>query len=72
MILQGVVETGIGDFGAWIASLQTHYERKTGMWLFPGMLNVHLNTAFEITTDVCLRDLYSLNDGDVVSIKVGE
>ena len=48
MILQGVVETGIGDFGTWIASLQAHYERKTGMRLFPGTLNVRLNAAFDL------------------------
>lgn len=124
MILQGVVESGIGNFGTWIALLQDHYERKTGMLLFPGTLNIRLKHAFEIpenccrleaaeydgtvsvnivpctflgrnavilrtdkndsgegdhprevieiATDVRLRDVYGLKDGDVVSIEVSD
>ena len=124
MILQGIAESGIGNFGTWIALLQDHYERRSGMLLFPGTLNLRLKQAFElsenccrseaeeydgtvsvnivpctifgrrdvilrtdkndagegrhprevveIATDVCLRDQYGLNDGDIVSIEVGE
>jgi riboflavin kinase, archaea type len=53
MILQGIVESGIGNFGTWIALLQDHYERKTGMLLFPGTLNIRLNQAFELPEDCC-------------------
>jgi riboflavin kinase, archaea type len=53
MILQGVVESGIGNFGTWIALLQDHYERKTGMLLFPGTLNIRLKQAFELPEDCC-------------------
>lgn|GEM_PF-507388 len=53
MILQGVVESGIGNFGTWIALLQDHYKRKTGMLLFPGTLNIRLKQAFELPEDCC-------------------
>ncbi|MBU1050033.1 CTP-dependent riboflavin kinase [Candidatus Bipolaricaulota bacterium] len=112
----------MGDFGTWIARLQDHHERKTGMYLFPGTLNIqleheydlpencirleaeayggtvcvtivrctifgrravilrtdknetgegrHSRAVVEIATDICLREHYDLQDGDVVSIEI--
>lgn len=101
--LVGHVETGIGDFGRWIAELRDHYKRKTGLILFPDTLNVRLDrpyllppdpirleaheyggsvnvsmvpcrifdrSAFILRTDVKLRDVFHLEDGDKVTIEV--
>jgi riboflavin kinase len=46
MKLIGKVGRGRGDFAQWIALLGDHYERKTGMRLFPGTLNVHLDAEY--------------------------
>jgi riboflavin kinase len=43
--LRGVVRSGKGDFGQWIAKLSDHYFRKIGVRLFPGTMNVHLIDA---------------------------
>ena len=52
LVLRGVVTTGRGDFGQWIEKLQDHYERKTGMRLFPGTLNLRLGEPFSLSGDV--------------------
>ena len=122
LVLRGVVTGGRGDFGQWIEKLQDHYERKTGMRLFPGTLNLrlgqpfslsgdvirlekeeyggrvsvnmipcrilgregfilrtdqnengsghHPKTILEIATDVKLRDLFGLVDGDMVEVEI--
>ena len=46
--LVGKVGSGKGDFAHWIAKLGDHYERKTGMRLFPGTLNVHLEEEYRL------------------------
>lgn len=43
MTLVGKVRSGRGDFAQWIAKLGEHYEAKTGMRLYPGTLNIHLD-----------------------------
>jgi len=48
MKLTGKVGSGKGDFAQWIAKLENHYERKTGMRLFPGTLNVHLDQEYRL------------------------
>ena len=45
-VLRGKVESGIGDFGRWIEKLQAHYERKIGMKLYSGTLNVRLTEPY--------------------------
>jgi riboflavin kinase len=45
-ILRGKVVSGAGDFGRWLALYVEHYERKTGMRLYPGTLNVLLEESF--------------------------
>lgn len=139
-VLRGRVVTGMGSFSYWIEKLGDHYERKTGMRLFPGTLNLeleepyslpgrvmrlegweyggsvsvnivpclirvsitdsnrasaggsiqgksgfilrtdaneegrghHPKTIVEVATDVKLRELFGLSDGDVVEIEIFE
>ena len=52
--LVGRVGSGKGDFAQWIAKLGDHYERKTGMRLFPGTLNVHLEKEYRLPSE-CTR-----------------
>lgn len=52
--LIGKVGSGQGDFAQWIAKLGDHYERKTGLRLFPGTLNVHLASEWRVPAG-CLR-----------------
>lgn len=47
-ILRGRLVSGLGDFGYWIDRLGDHYERKTGMRLYPGTLNVELEAAYSL------------------------
>jgi riboflavin kinase len=53
-VLRGKVESGIGDFGRWIEKLEAHYERKTGMKLYPGTLNIRLTEPYTAPTG-CAR-----------------
>jgi len=46
--LRGKVESGIGDFGGWIEKLEAHYERKTGVTLYPGTLNIRLAEPYTV------------------------
>jgi len=47
-VLRGKVESGIGDFGRWIEKLHALYERKTGMKLYPGTLNIRLSEPYTV------------------------
>jgi riboflavin kinase len=38
----------MGSFSYWIEKLQDHYQRKTGMRLFPGTLNVELEEPYTL------------------------
>ena len=66
LILQGIVETGMGDFGHWIARLSSHYEMKTGMCLYPGTLNLRLSKPFNLPKN-CSR-LEAEEYGGTVSV----
>ena len=46
--LRGVVQSGLGDCGFWLAKLKEHYRAKTGMELFPGTLNLQLSEPFRV------------------------
>ncbi len=46
MILRGIVATGKCDFSYWMQKLGPYYNQKTGMKLFPGTLNVKLDTDY--------------------------
>ena len=67
-LLRGRVESGVGDFGAWIAKLQAHYERKTGMNLYPGTLNVRLSEPYVVPRG-CIR-LEGHEYGGSVSVSI--
>ena len=47
-ILRGKVVSGMGNFSYWIEKLADHYQRKTGMRLFPGTLNVELEQPYTL------------------------
>ena len=47
-ILRGKVVSGMGNFSYWIEKLADHYQRKTGMRLFPGTLNVELEKPYTL------------------------
>ena len=51
MILRGKVVSGVGNFSYWIDKLRDHYLRKTGMFLFPGTLNVSLAEPYSVPKD---------------------
>lgn len=121
-MLRGRVVSGVGSFSYWIGQLQDHYKRKTGMRLYPGTLNLqleseyslpakvirlegaeyggrvsvsivpcsvrgrkafllrtdanengrgdHPKTIIEIATDIKLRDLFQLQDGDYLEVVI--
>jgi riboflavin kinase len=50
--LRGKVASGLGNFGQWIERLGDLYERKTGMRLYPGTLNVELPSEYSLPSDV--------------------
>lgn len=51
-ILRGKVVSGMGNFSYWIEKLAEHYQRKTGMRLFPGTLNVELEQPYTLPRQV--------------------
>lgn len=52
VFLRGKVLSGMGNFSYWIEKLQDHYDRKTGLRLFPGTLNVELDEPYTLPVDV--------------------
>jgi len=68
MILTGTVESGENNFSYWISKLEPHYTAKTGMKLFPGTLNVHLNQAYELPSETL--SLRKEEYGGEVSVKI--
>ena len=50
--LEGKVVSGLANFGQWIDRLSSFYERKTGMKLYPGTLNVELPSEYSLPADV--------------------
>ena len=67
-VLRGKVESGIGDFGRWIEKLDAHYERKTGMRLYPGTLNVRLTEPYAVPVG-CTR-LEAIEYGGSVGVSI--
>src|SRR5262245_20458643 len=47
-VLKGKVVSGVGNFSFWIEKLLDHYRNKTGLWLFPGTLNIQLDEPFDL------------------------
>lgn len=50
--VRGRVVSGCGNFGFWIERLHTLYARKTGMWLYPGTLNIELPAPYGLPSSV--------------------
>jgi riboflavin kinase, archaea type len=67
-VLRGKVESGIGDFGQWVEKLSAHYERKTGMKLYPGTLNIRLANPYTIGAG-CIR-LEAHEYGGTMSVSI--
>lgn len=67
-VLRGRVESGIGDFSGWIAKLNAHYERKTGMKFFPGTLNVRLAEEYALPADRVRLEAHEY--GGTVSVNI--
>jgi riboflavin kinase len=67
-VLRGKVESGIGDFGGWIEKLHAQYERRTGMKLYPGTLNIRLIEPYTVPTG-CAR-LEAGEYGGSVSVNI--
>jgi len=56
MILTGTIQSGENNFSYWLSKLEPYYTAKTGMKLFPGTLNVHLDQIYELPPEtLCLR-----------------
>jgi riboflavin kinase len=51
-VLHGKVISGIGNFSYWIEKLHDHYEKKTGLALFPGTLNLALQEPYTLPAQV--------------------
>ena len=47
-VLRGSVTSGMGNFSFWIERLRDHYFRKTGMYLYPGTLNILLPEEYTL------------------------
>jgi riboflavin kinase, archaea type len=67
-VLRGRVESGGGDFGRWVEKLSAYYERKTGMKLYPGTLNIRLANPYTIAAG-CIR-LEAHEYGGTVSVTI--
>ena len=65
---RGKIESGVGDFGRWIEKLSTHYERKTGVKLYPGTLSVRLSEPYVVPAG-CTR-LEAHEYGGLVSVSI--
>jgi riboflavin kinase, archaea type len=68
VVLRGVVRSGRGDFGYWLAKLEPHYRRKTGMKLFPGTLNLELSEPFALPSGALRLEAHEYGGSVSVSI----
>jgi riboflavin kinase, archaea type len=67
-VLRGKVESGIGDFGQWVEKLSAHYERKTGMKLYPGTLNIRLANPYTVPSGSIRLETHEY--GGTVSVSI--
>ena len=68
MILRGKVKKGMNSFSYWMEKLHEYYTAKTGMNLYPGTLNIELNSPF-ILPDNVIR-LEKEEYGGTVSVSI--
>ena len=50
--VRGRVVSGRANFGLWIERLSDFYEKKTGVRLYPGTLNIELPTPYSLPPEV--------------------
>ena len=50
--VRGRVVSGQANFGLWLQRLSDFYEKKTGMRLYPGTLNIELATPYSLPPEV--------------------
>jgi len=67
-VLRGIVRSGRGDFGYWLTKLEVHYQRKTGMKLFPGTLNLELSEPFRLPAGALRLEAHEYGGSVSVSI----
>jgi riboflavin kinase, archaea type len=67
-ILRGKVVSGMGSFSYWIEKLHDHYQRKTGMSLFPGTLNLELDEPYTLPARVIRLEGHEYNGAVSVNI----
>jgi riboflavin kinase, archaea type len=67
--LRGRVVAGTGNFSYWLEKLSDHYQRKTGMKLFPGTLNLRLDEEWRRPATGFVR-LEKEEYGGVVSVSI--
>jgi riboflavin kinase len=67
-VLAGKVVSGVGNFSYWIDKLKDHYQKKTGLVLFPGTLNVQLGEEYRIPSEA--MRLEGEEYGGTVSINI--
>lgn len=66
--LRGRVVSGQANFGRWIERLSSLYERKTGMRLYPGTLNLELPSEYSLPAE--LVRLEAAEYGGTVSVNI--
>ena len=66
--VRGRIVSGASDFGIWIERLSDLYERKTGMRLYPGTLNIELASPYSLPADVIRLDAHEY--GGTVSVNI--
>lgn len=52
MILKGKVKSGLGEAGYWMKKAESAFERKTGLKLFHGTLNIELKEEYILNENV--------------------
>ncbi|MCW5981405.1 MAG: DUF120 domain-containing protein [Bryobacteraceae bacterium] len=67
-VIRGKVVSGQAVFGKWIERLSRFYERKTGMRLYPGTLNVELSSEYSLPPDVIRLEAHEY--GGRVSVNI--
>lgn len=67
-VLTGKVVSGAGNFSYWIDKLKVYYQKKTGLTLFPGTLNVQLAEEYSVPANA--MRLEGEEYGGTVSINI--
>ena len=66
--VRGKVVSGRSDFGFWIERLQSFYEMKTGMRLYPGTLNIELPGPYSLPANVARLEAHEY--GGTVAVNI--